>query len=111
MTSIPNDLKMKLGKINELSKLMEHNRKELDLLKSEAIVLIKKHGLTKVKFDYNDRHIKYVSEPSSFSLSQILIKNVLAETYPEIDPKEFINRLKQAYRPHQIETIKILPNE
>lgn len=81
---------------------------EATRLRKQLIPLLKNEGLTKTKFDFGDRVIKYHNYTDHEGITQALIKNVIRQKYPQIDPDQFVKDLYGARSKKRIETIRVV---
>ena len=67
--------------------------RESDKIKKKLIPLLKSNNLTETKLNFNDRAIYFHTYTRKEEISQKLIKNVLIQKYPNVNPEKFIEDL------------------
>ena len=81
---------------------------ETTSLRKQLVPMLKGAGLTKTKFDFGDRTISYHVYSSYEELTQKLIKKVIADKYPQIDPDQFVKDVYAARAKKSVETLQVV---
>jgi hypothetical protein len=101
-----------MSQIDQIKSLMnKYNQaqqaaREADTLKKQLVPLLKAQNLTDTKFNFTDRSIGYHKYICKEEITQKLIKSVIQQKYPQINPDKFIADLCSARKSRTTETLK-----
>jgi len=101
-------IKEKIRKLYEKTKELDSLQQEIDDLKADLLIKIKEQGLTKTKFDFADKSIKYRQYVDKGQISQKLLSEVIIKNYPHIDATDFITSVLAARKPKEREIIEVV---
>ena len=100
----------RLQKIKELMTRYDQAQRassEAAKLRRQLVPLLKDLELTKTKFNFGDRNISFHKYNDYENVTQRLIRSVITEKYPGIDPSQFIADLYAARKSRSIETLRV----
>ena len=100
-------LKEKIAKLYARSKELDSLQEEVDVMRAELVVQLRERGLTKTKFDFADKVVKYRKYVDHGQISQKLLREVL-KGYPEVDGEGFMAQVLSARPGKDREVIEIL---
>lgn len=100
-------LKERIAKLYARSKELDALQSEVDEMRAELVVQLRERGLTKTKFDFADKVVKYRKYVDHGQISQKLLRDVL-KSHPEIDGEEFMAQVLSARPSKEREVIDIV---
>lgn len=101
------DLTDLYNKSNEFDKL----KSVIETLKGKLLQSLKERGMTRNKFDFGDKYIRYKKYNDSGQISQKLLKQVLTVHYPDLDAAEFMAHVLGSRTVKEREIVDIVKNK
>lgn len=103
-------LKEQITRLYHKSRELDVLQEEISKLKEQILPQLKMKGLTKTKFDFDDRYIKFNVRTDVNSITQKSLSTVL-KRFPEIDQNDFMSQVLDQRTKKQVECLEIVKSK
>lgn len=100
-------IKNEVAKLEQLSNALDALKQQVAAQDKLVTALIKQNGLTKARFNFGSKSIKYKNATIPGTVTQDCIKKAISQFYPQLDSTQFLTNAKRFRKPRTVEKMEI----